>query len=130
MILCGLRSDIYNPNVVAASTGALFSFPLAEAGNEEALQWLRDRRVPIMAATPEADMDFYDADLSGGAALVVGAEQYGLSAFWKDNADMRVSIPMAGDVVDSLNVATAAAVMLFEAARQRRGCGTKERRAY
>ena len=122
LILCGLRSDIYNPNVVAASTGALFSFPLAEATKEDALRWLRGLRIPVVAATPEAEGDFYDTDLRGGAALVVGAEQYGLSSFWRDNADLKVAISMAGSVVDSLNVATAAAVMLFEAARQRRGC--------
>ncbi len=123
LILCGLRSDIYNPNVVAASTGAVFSFPVAEVSREEALDWFRKLGVLVVAATPEAEMDFLDADLAGGVALVVGAEQYGLSDFWKGNADARVSIPMAGRVVDSLNVATAAAVMLFEAVRQRRRKG-------
>jgi len=121
LILCGPRTDLYNPNVVTASTGAVFSFPIAEASNEEALAWLRARGIPIAAATPEADMDYNCFDSSKGAALVVGAEQYGLTDFWKENADVKIGIPMAGRVVDSLNVATAAAVLVFAATRRRTG---------
>jgi TrmH family RNA methyltransferase len=122
MILCDKRTDLYNPNTITASTGALFSVPIADCSSEDAFAWLSDNKIATIAATPEAEKIYYDTDLTIGIAIVVGAEQYGLSDFWKTRADINVKIPMLG-YIDSLNVATAATVALFEAARQRAASG-------
>lgn len=119
VIVCDKCTDIYNPNVITASTGALFSVPIAEATSEETLQWIKDNKISTLAATPEANETYYSTDLTGKIAIVVGTEQYGLTDFWKKNSDINVSIPMKG-FIDSLNVATATTVILFEAARQRK----------
>ncbi|MBN1865089.1 MAG: RNA methyltransferase [Victivallales bacterium] len=118
VIVCDKRTDIYNPNAITASTGALFSMDIAECSAEEAHEWLKENKIKIFAATPEAKTPYYSVDLTCSTAFVVGAEQYGLSEFWKKNSDMNLSIPMKG-YIDSLNVATASTVMLFEASRQR-----------
>ena len=118
VIVCDKCTDIYNPNVITASTGALFSVPIAEATSKETLQWLKDNQISTLAATPEAEDIYYNTDLTGKIAIVVGTEQYGLTDFWKKNSDINVSIPMQG-FIDSINVATATTVILFEAARQR-----------
>ncbi len=117
-ILCEKGTDIYNPNVIRASTGALFSVPLAECDNASALQFLRKLGIKILAATPHTDMNYTDVDLTGGVAIVVGSEQNGLTDFWLNEADLPVVIPMRGKI-DSLNVSTATTVLLYEAARQR-----------
>jgi TrmH family RNA methyltransferase len=111
-------TDPFNPNVVRASLGTLFRVPLAVAGSEETLAWLRDHGIRSYAATPEGAVPLWEADLTGAVALVVGSEQYGLSEAWMDAADGRVVIPMPGSV-DSLNAAMAAGILLFEAVRQR-----------
>ena len=118
LIVCDKCTDIYNPNVITASTGALFSVNIAETTKEAALEWIRNNNISTLAATPEADAIYYKTDLSGKIAIIVGTEQYGLTDFWKNNSDINVRIPMLG-FIDSLNVATATTVMLFEAARQR-----------
>ncbi len=118
VIVCDKRTDIYNPNVIRASTGAIFSMPLAECSSEEAFKWLKANGISILSATPHATDVHSDADMKRGVAIVVGAEQYGLSQFWMDSSDMNVRIPMLGRM-DSLNVATAATILLYEAARQR-----------
>lgn len=118
LVLCDRGTDLYNPNVIRASTGALFSVPLAESSSAEALAFLRRHGVRVLAATPHAEALYTDVDLTGPVAIVVGAEQYGLSPLWLENADLPVRIPMLGRI-DSLNVATAATILLYEAARQR-----------
>ncbi len=118
VIVCDKRTDIYNPNVIRASTGAIFSMPLAECSSEDAFKWLKALEIKILSATPHATDVHSDADMAHGVAIVVGAEQYGLSKFWMDSADLNVRIPMLGRM-DSLNVATAATILLYEAARQR-----------
>jgi TrmH family RNA methyltransferase len=118
VIVCDRCTDINNPNVVRASIGALFSVPVAEAPTRETLVWLRDRRIRILAATPHAKRLYTDVDLRTATAIVVGAEQYGLSSPWMEQADVAVRIPMKGQS-DSLNVAAAATILLFEAVRQR-----------
>lgn len=118
LIVCDKRTDIYNPNVIRASTGAIFAVPLAEASSEDAAAWLKKNNIKTMAASPHAEKIYTDLDMSGSIAVIVGAEQYGLSAFWMDNADYTVKIPMLGKI-DSLNVATAATIVLYEAARQK-----------
>lgn len=117
-ILCERGTDIYNPNAIRASTGALFSVPLAECSNEEALAWLRKNHIKTLAATPHTDQKYTDVDLTCGVAIIVGAEQTGLTEFWMTQADLPVVIPMLGKI-DSLNVSTATTVLLYEAARQR-----------
>jgi TrmH family RNA methyltransferase len=120
VIVCDPVTDIFNPNVVRASTGVLFSVPCVVEEGARVLAWLRGRSVRIVATTPDAARAYTDADLRGPLAVVMGSEQYGLSEFWLKNADVPVRIPMAGQA-DSLNVAMAAIVTLFEAVRQRSG---------
>ncbi|NLL84844.1 MAG: RNA methyltransferase [Lentisphaerae bacterium] len=118
VIICDRCTDIHNPNVVRASTGIIFSMPLAEATTAEAIAFLRQHQFSILAATPHARQFHFNANLTGRTAIVVGAEQYGLSQTWLDAADLRVAIPMNGHA-DSLNVAAATTILLFEAVRQR-----------
>ncbi len=118
VIVCDPTTDPFNPNVVRASTGMLFVVPLAVASTEETIRWLRQRAITTYATTPEAETLHTDAALTGGVAIVVGTEQYGLSDSWLDGADHRIRIPMAG-AADSLNAAMAAGITLFEAVRQR-----------
>jgi TrmH family RNA methyltransferase len=112
-------TDPFNPNVVRSSTGTLFTVPLAVATAGESVEWLAHLGISIVATTPAAELELWDADLAGPVAVVVGAEQYGLSERWLDAADIRVRIPMAG-AADSLNAAIAAGIVLYEARRQRR----------
>ena len=118
VIVCNRQTDVFNPNVLRASTGAIFSMPLAECTSEEALKWLKELGIKTLAATPHTHLYHTDVDMKQGVAIVVGAEQYGLSDYWMDSADLQVLIPMLGKM-DSLNVATAATILLYEAARQR-----------
>ena len=118
LIICDRQTDIYNPNVIRASTGALFSVPLAEATSQEAFDWLKEHKIPMLAATPHAEGIYTDVDMTGPVAIVVGTEQYGLTDLWMNHADLPVRIPMLGKI-DSLNVATATTILLYEAARQR-----------
>lgn len=118
LIICDKSTDIYNPNVIRASTGALFSVPLAECTSGEAWQWLRENNIKVLAATPHTDKIYTEVDMRQPVAIVVGAEQTGLSDFWLQRSDMQVLIPMLGKI-DSLNVATATTILLYEAARQR-----------
>ncbi len=120
VIVCDRGTDINNPNVVRASIGTLFSVPVVEAESRAALRWLREHGVRTIAATPHADTLYTRADMRGPVALVVGSEQYGLTPLWLEAADEKVYIPMLGQA-DSLNVAAAATILLFEAVRQRQG---------
>jgi len=118
MIICNKCTDLYNPNVIRASTGALFSVPLAEAENEEALEWLQSHGIKTLAATPHTENVYTDVDMTQAIAIVVGTEQTGLTELWMKHSDLPVRIPMLGKI-DSLNVATATTILLYEAARQR-----------
>lgn len=124
VIICERGTDIYNPNVIRASTGALFSVPLAECDNQSAKEWLKKHNILTLAATPHTDNCYTDVDLTQGVAIVVGAEQTGLTDFWMNGADLPVVIPMLGKI-DSLNVATATTILLYEAVRQRKFPGFK-----
>jgi TrmH family RNA methyltransferase len=118
VIVCDPTTDPFNPNVVRASTGMIFVVPLAVASTEATIPWLRDLGIATFATTPDTESLHTDADLTGGVAIVVGTEQYGLSDTWLNAADHRIRIPMAG-AADSLNAAMAAGITLFEAVRQR-----------
>jgi TrmH family RNA methyltransferase len=111
-------TDIFNPNVIRASQGAFFSVAIAVTENAPALEFLRGHDIGAFATSPSADRGLWAADLRGAAAIVLGSEQDGLSPFWIEQADQTVAIPMSGDV-DSLNISVSAAIMLFEAVRQR-----------
>lgn len=118
VIVCDPTTDIHNPNVVRSSVGTLFTLPVLEASSEETLAFLKKHKISIVAATPHASLEFTKAPLKGPVAIAVGTEQYGLSEAWMKQADISVKIPMFG-VADSLNVASATTLMLYEVVRQR-----------
>lgn len=119
VIVCDRCTDIYNPNVVRASVGTLFTLPVVEATSAETLRFLRDKKIRVIAATPSAEKEFTDTPLTGAVAIAVGTEQLGLSDFWMNSSDIQVRIAMHG-VADSLNVATATTLLLYEVVRQRK----------
>ena len=119
LIVCDRCTDIHNPNVVRASVGTLFTVPVVETSGKETLEWLRKNKILIVAATPSASLEFTEADLSGPLAIAVGTEQLGLSRAWMEQADIQVRIPMGGKA-DSLNVAMATTLLLYESLRQRK----------
>jgi RNA methyltransferase, TrmH family len=111
-------TDWSNPNVVRASKGALFAVPVASASTAETVAWLRAQGIRTVATTPDTETLHTAADLTGPIAVLLGTEKQGLTDEVLEQADVRVRIPMCG-MVNSLNVATAAAVVLYEAVRQR-----------
>jgi len=118
LLACDPRVDLWNPNVVRASRGAVFSVPTVECDSASALAWLKRRGIRILASTPSADEVYSDIDLRQPVAVAVGTEDDGLSEFWISNADVKVRIPMLGKL-NSLNVSVSAALIVYEALRQR-----------
>lgn len=118
VIVCDPVTDIYNPNVVRASIGTLFTRPVVQAGAKETIAWLRENNFSIVATSPDATANYTDAKLAGSIAIVMGSEQYGLSDLWLDEALTKIAIPMRGRA-DSLNVAMATTLVLYEVLRQR-----------
>jgi RNA methyltransferase, TrmH family len=118
LLVCDPRVDVWNPNVVRASRGALFSVPVVECDNASALELLKARKIRIIAATPSADDIYFDVELRGPVAIAVGTEDEGLTDFWMSNAEVKVKIPMMGKV-NSLNVSVSTGLILYEAVRQR-----------
>ncbi|HEV7604666.1 MAG TPA: RNA methyltransferase [Candidatus Limnocylindrales bacterium] len=112
------RTDLFNPNAIRASAGTIFSVPLAAAPTAEVLAWLHARGVRILAAHVDAERLYTDADLTGPLALVLGAEADGLTGPWAADAIEAVRLPMLG-IADSLNVSVSAAILFYEARRQR-----------
>ena len=110
--------DLFNPNAIRASTGAVFTVPVLREPADVLLERFRAAKLPVIALTGEADRRYTDVDWTAGGAAVLGAEAEGLTDAWRQAADEAAAIPMRG-VVDSLNVAATAAAALFEAARQR-----------
>jgi TrmH family RNA methyltransferase len=119
VIACNPRTDWGNPNVVRASKGALFALQVADAPTTDVQAWLRARNVRPVVATPAATVPYTACDLRGAVAVVVGAEHEGVSNPWLAGDAQPVAIPMVGRV-NSLNVSIAAALLLYEALRQRR----------
>lgn len=117
LVVADPTTDPFNPNVVRASQGALFAVPVATAPPGDVAAWLRTLGVQVYAAGPEGGVPPWECNFAAGCAIVVGSEHDGLSAWWSD--ERTVTIPMAG-ISDSLNAATAVAVLLYEAVRQRR----------
>jgi len=118
LLVCDPRVDIWNPNVVRASRGAVFSVDVVECDNTSALTWLKAHNIRILAAMPSADVEYSQVDLRDPVAIAVGTEDEGLTDFWISNADMKVRIPMLGKV-NSLNVSVSTALIIYEAVRQR-----------
>ena len=112
-------TDWGNPNLVRASKGTVFSVPVASDPTAAALAWLDRHGVALVATTPDTDLDYTDVDYTGAVAIAVGAEKYGLTDRVLDHAAHRVRIPMVGKA-NSLNVSTSAAIVMYEAVRQRR----------
>jgi TrmH family RNA methyltransferase len=118
-LVCDPRVDIWNPNVIRASRGTVFSIPVVEFDNASALAWLKTRDIKVLAATPSAEVTYSDVDMTQPTAIAVGTEDEGLTHFWMENADVKVKIPMLG-VVNSLNVSVSTALIVYEAVRQRK----------
>ncbi|MBX3056872.1 MAG: RNA methyltransferase [Anaerolineae bacterium] len=112
-------TDIFNPNVIRASLGALFTVPVTTAPTDQIITWLRTQHINIAAATPEGEELYTAVNLQKPVALVMGSEANGLSQTWLDAADTRLLIPMFGQV-DSLNLSVSTALLLYEVVRQRR----------
>jgi TrmH family RNA methyltransferase len=118
VIACDPQTDVFAPEVVRASVGTLFLQPVSVASAADTAAWLREHGVRIVTGAPDAEGDYWDEDLRPATAVVVGSEQHGVTPLWFDAADAVVRIPMVGPV-DSVNVAVAASVLLFDAVRQR-----------
>lgn len=112
------KTDIYNPNVIRASRGAVFTNQIAVAKTEEIKKWLKKNKIKSLAATPKADKLYTKASYQGPVAIIIGGEHKGLSQAWLEAASEKIKIPMAGRI-DSLNASVSAAIILFEAIRQR-----------
>ena len=111
--------DLFNPNVVRASMGTLFSVPIVTMGLQEAIEWFSRENIELVAATPHAELVYTKTNLTRGVAIAMGSEKEGLSREFLSATKTHVAIPMLG-LADSLNVAGAALLLLFEAVRQRR----------
>jgi TrmH family RNA methyltransferase len=112
-------TDLYNPNAIRASLGAIFSVPAVAVGTEEALGWLRQNSFRVFAARVDGATEYTDVDFRGRAAIALGSEARGLSAHWRGDNIKSIRLPLLGSV-DSLNLSATAAVLFFEALRQRR----------
>jgi TrmH family RNA methyltransferase len=121
VIVCDPLTDIYNPNAIRSAVGCMFSRQIVTCSTSEAFEWLKNNNIRILAsALTENAIPYYEIDFNCPAALVMGTEATGLSNEWLEKADTQVIIPMHG-IADSLNVSTSAAVLVFEAVRQRVG---------
>lgn len=118
MIVSDRRTDLFNPNVIRASLGTVFSVLTAAASGEQTIEFLKKRGIKIIITSPDSDLSYTDSDLAGPAAAVIGSESRGLPRFWFEHADHAVRIPMLGKA-DSLNASVSAALLLYEAVRQR-----------
>jgi TrmH family RNA methyltransferase len=126
VIVADAGTDLFNPNTIRASLGTVFKANVVEATAAETIVWLRERGVRAVAARPEATVDYTSADLRGGVAIVLGSEAEGLSEAWRGAEIEAVRLPMRG-IADSLNVSTTAAVLFYEAVRQRRSFDSDRR---
>jgi TrmH family RNA methyltransferase len=118
VILVDCVLDLYNPNAIRSSQGLVFALPIVQTERVALRTWLEKKRIKICASTPETTLLHWDIDLRGPTALFMGGESDGLSDYWLEQAREKIRIPMQGRA-DSLNVAAATAVCLYEARRQR-----------
>ncbi|MBO7544723.1 MAG: RNA methyltransferase [Bacteroidales bacterium] len=120
VVICDPLTDLYNPNLIRASLGAAFTVPCVACTSGEAIAWLKRRGIRILTAQLQDSSLYYDVPMTGGTAIVMGTESTGLTDEWRRAADAHIRIPMLG-TLDSLNVSVSAAILLFEAVRQRQG---------
>ena len=118
VIICDPQTDIYNPNAIRSSIGCIFTMPVVTSTTQEAIDWLRSNHIKMFGTALTATGFYHETDLSGPAAIIMGSEAYGLSQTWMDEADELIRIPMNGKI-DSMNVSASAAIVVFEALRQR-----------
>lgn len=119
VVICDGGTDLYNPNAIRSSQGTVFAMPVATATTEEAIRWLAQVPARVLAARVQAPINYADADYTGAVAIVLGNEATGLSDAWSPEKVTAIRLPMHG-TADSLNVSAAAAVLVYEAQRQRR----------
>jgi TrmH family RNA methyltransferase len=119
VIICDPQTDIYNPNAIRSSLGCIFTLPLVTSTTQETIVWLRLNHIRILCTALTATRFYHETDLRGPAAIIMGSEANGLSKAWLDEADELIKIPMNGKI-DSMNVSASAAVVIFEALRQRK----------
>ena len=118
LVVADPRTDLFNPNVIRASLGTVFSLPVAAAAPGDVLAWLRGRGLQILAARVEGSVSYTEVDYRQPTAIVLGSEAQGLTSLWSGDDVRAIRLPMLG-VADSLNVSAAAAVLFYEALRQR-----------
>ena len=118
VLICDPLTDLWNPNLIRASIGAVFTVPCVACSSAEAIAFLKARGIRILTAQLQDSSLYYDCDMTVGTALVMGTEATGLTDAWRAAADAHIRIPMLGRL-DSLNVSVSAAILLFEAVRQR-----------
>lgn len=118
VIVCDPLTDLYNPNLIRASVGAFFSVPCVACTSEECIKWLKENGIQILTAQLQDSCFYYESDMVRSTAIVVGTEATGLTDQWRQAADAHIRIPMLG-IGDSLNVSVSAAILMFEAVRQR-----------
>lgn len=118
VLVADLQSDLYNPNVIRSSVGCIFTTQVGVGTSEEIIQFLKEKNIKIYCAALSASKNYVQADFTGGSAIVVGTESTGLTPKWLQNSDQNLIIPMQGEI-DSMNVSVSAAILIFEAKRQR-----------
>ncbi|MBO4463023.1 MAG: RNA methyltransferase [Prevotella sp.] len=118
VIVCDPLTDLYNPNLIRASIGAIFTVPTVACSSEECIAFLKEHGIRILTAQLQDSKLYYDTDMCSPVAIVMGTESTGLTQQWREAADAHIRIPMLGRL-DSLNVSVSAAILLFEAVRQR-----------
>ncbi|MBR0166877.1 MAG: RNA methyltransferase [Prevotella sp.] len=118
VIVCDPLTDVYNPNVIRASIGGVFCVPTAVCSSEECIAFLKAHQTQILTAQLQDSYEYYDYDMRQATAIVMGTESTGLSQQWREAADAHIRIPMLGRL-DSLNVSVSAAILIYEAVRQR-----------
>ena len=118
VIICDPLTDLYNPNLIRASLGGIFTVPCVACTSAEAIAFFKERRIQILTAQLQDSEWYYDTDMKRGTAIVIGTEATGLTQAWRDAADAHIKIPMLG-ALDSLNASVSAAILMFEAVRQR-----------
>ena len=118
VIICDPLTDIYNPNVIRSSVGCVFTNQIVACSSDETIKWLKAKGIKSYAAALTATENYHDKDFTQPTAIIMGTEADGLTEKWLKNADEQIIIPMSGEI-DSLNVSTSTAILVFEAMRQR-----------
>lgn len=118
VVVCDPLTDLYNPNLIRSSIGAVFTVPTVATTSEECIAFLKQNGIRILTAQLQDSRPYYDTDMQQPTAIVMGTEATGLTTQWREAADAHIRIPMLGRL-DSLNVSVSAAILLFEAVRQR-----------